>query len=156
MAGAFVVLSPQMLGAHPLHTTISELTFDPEAKAIRLSIRVFNEDLAAAIAQRTGVVRHSKNVVADAAAAAYVRATVSVVGQNGRPLMLTSCGSRMMNDVLVVCVSAPAATGPSKLRLRQGMLVELYDDQVNVVQTQYGGRRHSMLFTRSSAAQTLP
>lgn len=156
IASAFIARSPGLLNAHPLHTTISELTFDPASKAMRLSIRVFNEDLAAAIAKRSGASIQPKGAVADSAALSYVRKTISLVDQSGRALILTSCGSRPLNDLLVLCITTTATTGPSTLRLRQGMLVELYDDQVNVVQTRYGGRRRSLLFTRSSAAQGLP
>lgn len=148
--------SPSRGAAHPLHTTITELTFDASTKAVRLSIRVFSDDLAEGIRKRTGVPTAAGDSVTDAAALAYVRATVSLVARDRRPLPLASCGSRSVNDLRVLCILATAPAGPSTLRLRQGMLLEVYDDQVNVVQTLYGGRRRSLLFTRSSPAQALP
>lgn len=156
MACALVVRSPAFLRAHPLHTTISELSFRPATKEVRMAIRVFADDLSSAIVKRRGGRPQVNHVVADSDVLAYVRSTVTVVGTDGRALALASCGNRPMNDLLVLCFTAVAPGGPSTLRLRQGMLLELYDDQVNVVQTTYGRRRHSLLFTRSSATQALP
>ena len=149
--------SPSSFDAvHPLHTTITELTFDPSTKALRLSIRVFSDDLAEAIRKRNVAMTHAGDSVTDAAALAYVRGTIRLVARDGRSLPLSSCGSRSVNDLRLLCVAATAPASPSTLRLHQGMLLELYDDQVNVVQTLYGSRRRSLLFTRSSGARELP
>lgn len=142
--------------AHPLHTTITELTFDPRTKALRLSIRVFSDDLAEGIRRGSGAMTPAADAVTDAAVLAYVRGTVSLLARDGRRLPLTSCGSRSLNDLALLCLEANAQAGPSTLRLRQGMLLELYGDQVNVVQTLYGPRRRSLLFTRSTSVQQLP
>lgn len=156
-ASAVVAWSrPSRHAAHPLHTTITELTFDPRTKALRLSIRVFSDDLADGIRRRSGAMTPAGDSITDAAALAYVRGTIRLVARDGRPLLLTSCGSRSVNDLKLLCIMATAPAGPSTLRLHQGMLLELYDDQVNVVQTLYGGRRRSLLFTRSSGARELP
>lgn len=159
MAGACVFTgwtSPAPEAAHPLHTTITELTFDASTKRVRLSIRVFSDDLAQGIRTQRGSRAPATDSITDAAAFAYARATISLVGRDRRPLPLASCGSRAIQDLTLLCITARAPAGPSALRLHHGMLLELFDDQVNVVQTMYGDRRRSLLFTRSSRARELP
>jgi len=43
----------------------------------------------------------------------------------------------------------------SGLRVRVALLFDRYDDQINIVQVTYHGRRVSLLFTRGDASKPL-
>ena len=140
--------------AHPLHTTLVQLTYDERAHVLEGTIRVFAGDFAAAVAKRNGARTPDDDRVADAAAFAYVSSTFRVTDAAGRAVALTWCGSRRANDLLWLCVRAANAPPPGALELSDQMLCELFDDQINIVQSVAGGRHASMLFTKGDGAKS--
>ena len=139
--------------AHPLHTTLAQVTADARAGTLDASIRVFAGDFALAVAKRNGVIAPADDRVSDAASFAYVTATFRVSDAPGRSAALTWCGSRREGDVLWLCVRAAAAVDHARLEDR--MLFELFDDQINIVQTTDGAKQSSVLFTKGDGAKPL-
>jgi hypothetical protein len=85
---------------------------------------------------------------------AYLSATFALTDERGRRLPLQWRGSRRQGDLLWISLSAPAMT-LAGLRVRNSVLCELYDDQVNIVQASGGGRRTSLLFTKGDGAKKI-
>jgi hypothetical protein len=127
-------------GAHPLHTTMTDLTIDESRHSIRAVVRVFSDDLASA-AQRS---RSADQYFADA---------LSITGRNGARVSLAPCGTRRQGDVLFVCVEGSFAGSASDLRLSNPLLFDVYKDQVNVVQVSTTRDHRSLLFVRGDAAK---
>ena len=148
-----LVLSTRDAIAHPLHTTLVQLTYDEHTRILDASIRVFAGDFAAAVAKRAGAKTPDDDRVAEAAAFQYVTNTLRISDAAGHALPLTWCGSRRANDVLWLCVRASNAAAPSALVLSDQMLCELFDDQINIVQSVAGAQRTSMLFTKGDGAK---
>jgi hypothetical protein len=134
--------------AHPLHTTLAQLTYDERAHVLEGSIRVFAGDFAAAVAKRKGAAVPDDDRVSDVDALAYVSSTVHVMDAAGRAVPLAWCGSRRAGDVLWLCVRASNVAPPTALTLSDQMLCELFDDQINIVQSAAGAKHTSMLFTK--------
>ena len=132
------------LAAHPLHTTLTEI--EQRDGAVQLTVRVFSDDLRAALTRD----------VTDSTAARYVRSTVTLADTDGRVLSLQWCGLRRSDGVVWLCVRAVAPGGVRGLQLRVGLLFEVYADQINIVQTSYDGRRGALLFTRDDPPRNLP
>ena len=151
---ASLAASARVADAHPLHTTLVQLTYDGRTHVLEASIRVFAGDFAAAVAKRAGAKTPSDDRVANAAAFDYIAKTLRFVDASGRAVPLVWCGSRRAGDVLWLCVRAPTATPPNMLKLSDQMLCELFDDQVNIVQTALGDRHASMLFTKGDGAKS--
>jgi hypothetical protein len=140
------VSSANSLGAHPLHTSLAEMVYDPATKEIRISIRVFVDDLTKA----SNAYSRSQSPIVD-----YVRASFVVTDRRGRPLSLASCGNKPVGDLMWVCLRATAPGGPVGLRVTHKVLFDLYADQINIVQAAYGGKRISLLFTRGDGFKRL-
>jgi hypothetical protein len=140
--------------AHPLHTTLAQLTYDDRSRTLEGSIRVFAGDFAAAVAKRKGLPASNDDRVSDADAMAYVVGTLRVTDAAGRAVPLAWCGSRRAGDVLWLCVRAAGVAPPSALRLSDQMLCELFDDQINIVQSTAGTKHTSMLFTKGDGAKS--
>lgn len=135
-------------GAHPLHTSLTAVRYDPASRALLLSVRVFADDFLAAARAPTP----------DAPATrAYLVSTLVLTGADGRPLSYMPCGSRRVGELLWICLRAPVPDGldVTALRVRARLLCERFADQINLVQTEYAGRRRSLLFTRGDAAKPL-
>ena len=153
-AAAFA-FDPREAEAHPLHTTLAQLTFDERAHLLTGSIRVFADDFSAAVSKHAGVKTPDDDRVSDAAAFAYVSSTVQLTDAAHHPVALQWCGSRRVGDLLWLCVRAANTSGPDALQLSDQMLCELFDDQVNIVQAVSGEKHASALFTKGDGAKSV-
>ena len=151
IAAAMTLLSPtRPLMAHPLHTTITEVTEDRARGTVRAVVRVFADDFGTIVARRT-----RGAPLSDANAFAYVSSTFSFVDRTGRMLAVQPCGVRRTSDLVWVCVEARSPAGLAPLSVRNATMCDLFDDQVNVVQASVGGTRRSLLFTKGDRAKPL-
>jgi hypothetical protein len=141
--------------AHPLHTTLAELSYDPAARVLNVSLRVFADDFAAAVARRTGV-RAVGATPPDAAMFRYVAERFAVATPGAAPVAWRWCGVRREGDVLLLCLRATDVRPLAGARVRSALLTEVFADQVNLVQANYGGRRRMILFTPRDGAKPLP
>jgi hypothetical protein len=137
--------APSVANAHPLHSTITELTEDRAHGIVRATIRVFSDDFGTAAARRRK----------DGDPLAYVSAVFGFIDRSGRTLALRPCGTRRTGDLLWICVEANSPDGLAPLSLRNGLLSDLFADQVNVVQGTIGGARRSLLFIKGDRAKPL-
>jgi len=134
------------LVAHPLHTTLTELRYREADRVVEVTVRAFADDVRAALGRE----------VTDSAAFGYLRSTFTLADRAGRPLRVAWCGLRRTDDLLWLCLRAAAPDGTTGLRIRAGLLFDLYDDQINIVQVSKSGRRAVLLFTRGDAPKALP
>ena len=148
-------VTPPRADAHPIHSTITELVADPARGTVRAQIRVFADDL------RTAVLRSARGRSLPAegpaweyAVLAYTSSAFNLQDARGRALPLRSCGVRRTADLVWICLEA-AGRGVELLRVRNAMLCDLYEDQVNVVQSTVGGARRSLLFVRGDRFKAL-
>jgi len=143
-------------GAHPLHSTITEIVIDPARGTLRATVRIFADDLRSAVARTArGRSLPADGPAWDAAVLAYATSSVAVRDARGRMLALRHCGTRGTGDLLWLCLEGDVARDAGVLQVRNAMLCELYDDQVNVVQNGVGGARRSLLFVRGDRFKPL-
>jgi hypothetical protein len=150
----FVATGVRAAEAHPLHTTLVQLSYDERTHMLLGSIRVFAGDFAAAVAKRKGAATPDDDRVSDTEALGYVSKTLRITDPAGRAVPLAWCGSRRAGDVLWLCVRATNVAPPNALLLSDQMLCELFDDQINIVQSAAGARHASMLFTKGDGAKS--
>jgi hypothetical protein len=115
-------------------------------------MRVFADDFSAAVMPRTG-----GNVIPpDSAMVRYVSGRFALQASGGRPIPLRWCGVRRDGEALFLCFHAAAQPSPAGARIRNALLSELFSDQVNIVQANYGGARRTLLFTPRDGMKALP
>ncbi|HYU00375.1 MAG TPA: DUF6702 family protein [Gemmatimonadales bacterium] len=130
---------------HPLHTTLTQLSYDAGNRVALITIRAFADDFHAAA-----------RGVSDSATFAYAAAGFTLTDRDGRGLALEWCGVRRTGDLLWLCLRAPAPGGLAGLRVHARLLFDRFEDQINIVQASYGARRVSLLFSRGDLPQPLP
>ena len=153
LALALAVAVPGVARAHPLHSTITELTEDRAHGTVRGTIRVFADDFGTAVTHSVHGRTLAPGAQWDAAALAYVASVFGFTDASGRPLVVHSCGTRRTLDLLWICVEASSPGGLAPLKVRNAILCDLFDDQVNVVQGTAAGSRRSVLFTKGDRAK---
>jgi hypothetical protein len=134
------------LEAHPLHTTITEVTIDNSSGIVRATMRVFDDDLTGAL-QTLSRDGRSDVVVSD-----YVRSTLAIANQKTR-ISLRSCGVKRTAELLFVCVEGVGVRDVRNLSILNSALFEAFTDQVNIVRVSDGRRTSSLLFTRGDGAK---
>ena len=148
------------LEAHPLHTSLADITYDAATKEIRVSVRVFVDDFykassAYAGAKAAAARAAKKPVSTESPLLMYARASFMVADRSGRVLSLASCGGKRVGDLMWVCFHSSGPSDLSGFRVVNRMLFDLYADQINIVQATYGGKKTSLLFTRGDGFKRL-
>jgi len=135
--------------AHPLHTALTEISYDPARSEVAIRIRLFADDLAASVPP-------AADAAADTAMSRYARATFALVSRSGQPVALRWEGAERTGDTLVLRLGAPLPGGLTQTRVFSAVLWERFPDQINIVQVSNAGRLTTLLFTRGDAAKTVP
>jgi hypothetical protein len=146
LATLFVAVTGASASAHPIHTTLTQISWNASARVAEVTVRVFADDLEAA----------ERGAQGDAAAFAFVRSSLVLADRAGRALPLAWRGQRRTGDVVWIEVEARAPDGITGVQVLARMLADRYADQVNIVQADYGGERRSLLFVRGDAPKRLP
>jgi hypothetical protein len=154
LLAASALLAPTVAGAHPLHTTMTELSFDPSAGTVSVSLRVFADDFSAAVfGRRAG---GAIVIPPDSAIQRYVSARFSVTSRGAGRVALRGCGMRRDGNVLFLCLRGAVRGSLAGASMSNALLTEVFPDQVNIVQASYDGRRRTLLFTPRDGAKPLP
>jgi hypothetical protein len=148
----FAVMALAMTAnAHPLHTTFAEVTIDAPHHSARVMVRLFADDARTAALRATR--RGTDDGIVD-----YVRARFGLIDGAGRELPLRACAAppRRTGDLLWICLEATLPADAQRVQARDALLCDLFDDQINIVQTTAAvGDRRSVLFTRSDRLKPL-
>lgn len=148
LGATLVLASATRVDAHPLHTTLTEVTVAPSSRTVRATVRLFADDLAATM-------NSVGKPVEDADVVTYVGAGFGILDA-GRPLPMRGCGIKRQRGLIWACFEATIASGVDKLSLRNTLLGETFKDQVNIVQVALGtASKRSLVFTRGDGAKRL-
>jgi hypothetical protein len=137
-----------LLSRHPMHTSVAEVRELEAGAVLEVAIRVFPDDLNAAVPG-------AGTAVADSALARYVRRAFSIADRSGRPVALLWKGAERVGDVLVLRLMGASPEGLAGASVSHGLLMEHFDDQINVVRAVYRGRTTTLVFVPGDAAKRL-
>lgn len=141
--------------AHPLHTTLTELTTLPDG-SMQIVMRVFLDDFSAAVTRRATPAGPPISMPPDSAIARYLGETVLLTDVAGRRVPLLITGVRKTDDLVWVTLRAPAMRPATGARLTMRVLFDRWDDQVNIVQSNVDTRRQTLLFTKRDGSAAKP
>ncbi len=139
--------------AHKFYTSLARVEYNEEEKTVEVALRVFADDLELALTRRSGrrIYLDSTKDAADVALA-YLRETFEISGRDGRKVELKWVGMETQADVAWLYFEAPLPDGLAGARLRDRVLLELFQTQVNIVNLKYGGRKLDLVFKRGDDA----
>ena len=141
LLGALLLLPLRTAEAHPLHTTITDLSF--AGGRVQAVIRIFSDDLNAAVAA-SGRTRE-----------AYLGRNFVLRGADGKQIPLRWRGTRLTEDLLWIHLEGSAA-GLRGGTVANTLAADLFSDQVNIVKASYDGQKRTLLFTPGARPQRLP
>lgn len=144
--------------AHPLHTSLAELTYDARTGAVQVSLRVFVDDFtraAIAFQQKQSAARPVSATPAQSPLVGYSLASFVLTDSRGQRVSFMSCGGKRVGDLMWLCFRGQAAPG-GRLRVLSQVLFDNFKDQINIVQASSGDRHANLLFTPGEAAKVIP
>lgn len=145
---------------HAYHSTITELRLNPQAQQVEVAIKVFTDDLEKALSQglpKTVSLRDPRALLlADRYLHQHLKLSLPASARAGRlPLAVQFLGLQPEKDAywLYAKVALPHPT--TELLVRQDLLLELFSDQMNIVNAEGNGKKLSVLFRTGHEEQVL-
>ena len=133
---------------HAYHSSLTELRYNAVKKQLELSVKVFTDDFEKALSQ--GQPAHVN--LSDTGprplvlAAAYVQRTMQFRTAGGAPLQLQLLGMQRENDGYWLYCKVPLPGPLPAVQLRHTLLLDVFGDQMNIVNIESGARKQSALF----------
>jgi hypothetical protein len=140
------------LSLHKFHVSNSQIEYNPTTQAAEIIIRVFADDFENALSKHAG-----RSVKPDAASNGRSQANASLIlgylnqqftlkTKAGKPVKLTWIGLEAQADMYWLFLEGKIAGGMEGAQLRNRIHCELFDDQVNVVNTKFQGKQFGHMF----------
>ena len=143
---------PAAARAHPVHTSFAEADYHADERHLEVALRVFADDLEAALGAQVGrKISLEKTAPAelDSLIQAYLAAHFTVRAPTGGPALPFRWVGREFKDrdnELWLYFEVTLPGGLQGARLRHGLLVDQFSDQINTVQLRAGNRQTTLVF----------
>lgn len=132
------------------------MQFNPKTKTFEISIRMFTDDLENALSRESGQKIHlSANDKHDPLIEKYVRAHFAYTTPDQQRKAIEYVGHEIEADANWIYIEMPFAEAFRGGQLQQDVLMELFDDQVNMVNIQYFDQKKTFVFRKNQPLQTV-
>jgi hypothetical protein len=148
---------PHAAAAHKYYRSLAQVEYNAESKSVEVSLRVFADDLELALTRRAGrKVSLDRTKDADRLVLAYLRDTFEIKNRDGETKALKWVGMELRADVAWLYVEAEMPEGLAGGRVRDHILFELFEKQVNTVSVRYPDARADLVFARGDGERAVP
>ena len=144
--------------AHPFYISVCQVDHNPDTGALEMSFRIFTDDLELALETmgtdrlRLGTERESEK--ADLYIGRYLARHVEIE-INGRRVSAAFLGKEVDSDAIWCYVEAEDIPVLETMTMTNTLLLETYEDQVNLVHVNANGQKKSLVFDGQQIRQTL-
>lgn len=142
---------------HEFHASVTQMQYNPKERVFEISIRMFTDDLgkALSVASKSKVSLDVKSDRNDALIEKYIQAHFSYVTPQKQQKPFTYVGNETEVDANWIYLEMPYAEPFRGGVLKQNVLMEEFDDQVNMVNVQYQGQKKTFVFRKSQPVQAI-
>ena len=149
--------APASVAAHKFYTSLGLVEYNASEKSVEVTLRVFADDLELALKRRAGrEVRLDREKDAGQLVLAYLRDTFELKNRDGESKALKWVGMELRAGVAWLYVEAEMPEGLAGARLRDHVLFELFDEQVNTVSVRYPGASADLVFVQGVGERVVP
>ncbi|WP_461140055.1 DUF6702 family protein [Spirosoma pomorum] len=154
MAGCLISSRPLTL--HDFHASVTQMQYNPQEKAFEISIRIFTDDLEKTLAKEVGKpVDLSVKAKNDPLLEKYIRAHFTYLNPQRQAKPFTYVGHEVEDDANWLYLEMPYDEAFQGGVMRQNILMEVFDDQVNMVNIQYKGQKKTFVFRKNQPIQAI-
>ncbi|MGE0886327.1 MAG: DUF6702 family protein [Blastocatellales bacterium] len=147
--------------SHKIHVSVAQIEFDQKSQSVEVVIRVYADDLENALSQhakrqiKIDPATANKDKRINEAVIAYLRDNFELKSKAGRPVKLAFTGMEWQVDMFWLYVEGKMLTGLDGSQLRNRIFFELFDDQVNIVNTKIQNRQIGLMFEPKDGFKTI-
>ncbi|KAA9340791.1 DUF6702 family protein [Adhaeribacter soli] len=143
--------------AHPYHVSIAEVSYNPKSQALEIAIKVFTDDLEKTLsdaAKKPVTLQQSPDVKSQLAA--YLKKTFQVEINAKQVLPQKFLGFETEDDAQWLYLEIPVKPEQLKqLTLRNKVLFETFEDQMNLMNVTMNGQKKTLLFKHNDFVHAL-
>jgi hypothetical protein len=142
---------------HEYHVSVTRMRYEATQKILEISVRTFTDDLEKGLAQANGnrhfVLRNDDQN--DVYIEQYLRKHFAVAGPDRQIRTFHYIGKEQEADATWMYLEVPFSGNPQGWVMRHDLLMETFDDQVNMVNVKWGDDRKTYLFKKGQSVQAL-
>ena len=133
---------------HAFHTSITQIEYNSKAKTFEISVRIFTDDFEKAIVTENKLksIKIEDGDKNDALVSAYVLKHFSIISPENKKAIFKYIGKENEDLATWVYIELPAESLAKGAKIQQNCLMELFDDQVNILNYRKGEERKTLLF----------
>jgi hypothetical protein len=152
-----VALAPSCAAAaHTFHTSLMSMEYNHSEQTVEITIQVFSHDMENILTKRSGKsVRLDKTPDAAALAFAYLQEAVNLRNNSGETKSLQWVGMEIQADSVWLYVESKMPEGLTGAQLRNRILFDLLEDQVNLVHLKDEARKSDLVFKPGDGFKSL-
>ncbi len=130
-----------LLMVHPIHVSITEISYNTQARALQITVRLFIDDLETAVRQQTrqpelDLLAPAAGTTTDKLVAAYLQERFTVT-LDGKRQSWNYLGHEKEGPALIAYIEIEKARKFKSIEVLNGCMHEIYDDQNNIVNVNY-------------------
>lgn len=142
---ALVASTPATPSAHKFYMSLTVVDHNTAEQSLEFTLRLFADDLEAAVAKRGTPVKHEQPGF-DKAVFAYVQQALVLKRADGSAVPLTWVGLENKVDVTWVYVEARGVASTAGLTVRDALFQDLFSEQVNMLHVNDARGRRALDF----------
>ncbi|GAB2768694.1 hypothetical protein HNQ93_000207 [Hymenobacter luteus] len=158
LVAALLLAAHVVAWAHAYHASILEVRFNPGKQRLEMALKIFIDDLEQSLSVgKPTPVRTDQLARAqlDPLLMELLRRSVQFSARPGQALPLTLVGLQKEKDSYWVYFTAPMPAAATSVSLRHQLLLDLFPDQMNIVNLEAKGQKQSLLFRDGETQQQL-
>ncbi len=147
------------LSFHPIHVSVTEITYDEKEKELEIISRIFIDDLEASIRQarkqpELNLLEPGTTLTTDQLVRDYVLQQFKV-SLDGRAQSITYLGHEIENEALLCYIQVKNVKKWKAIEVVNTVITELHDDQSNLVHVTVRGNVKSLRLMRNNPSGKL-
>ncbi|HVF86045.1 MAG TPA: DUF6702 family protein [Pyrinomonadaceae bacterium] len=144
---AAISLSPPAIAAHKFYTSFAQVEYNSERETVEVALRVFGDDLESVLTRRHGKAIHigktenGAKLIFD-----YLADCFQLRNRDGAAKKFEWVGMETKGDVTWLYFEARMPEGLTGATLRNRLLLDFSDEQVNIVHVRRGNQKADLVF----------
>lgn len=143
---------------HKIHVSVAQLEYNAKQQNVEVVMRVYADDLENALsrhAKRPIKIDPEKDREAGDVVMAYLREHFELKNAAGKPVRFAWVGIESQVDMYWLYFQGKLPAGLAGTQLKNRVLCELFDDQVNIVNAKLQGKQLGLMFEHKDAFKPL-
>lgn len=142
---------------HAFHTSLTEMRYNAKSKGFEVSVRVFTDDLEKVLShdnqnKKIIVENNDKN---DALVEQYVKKHFMLINAKNQLKAIQYIGKEKEGDATWIYLELPMNEALSGLRLKNDVLIDMFEDQTNIVNIFVKEEKKSFIFNAKTKIFTI-